>query len=237
MIQEIKNYFKSNTNSLGIKTTNIINLIKFYLPWDRSNKIGQTAIKDRKPWITFEAREYLKKIIHKDMRVFEYGSGGSTLYFLDNVAEVVTVEHDTSWFNLVKNSVKDNRKLTYLLITPTLLDIPISKPNYSNPEMYLSADDNFLNKYSFIDYAKSISKYPDEYFDIISVDGRARPSCIKESLSKVKKNGYIMLDNSDRKYYTECLEEDLKEFQKVFEVFGPGPYNLEFWVTTFYKKI
>lgn len=43
------------------------------------NKID--PIQFKMPWITFPAIRRIKKFIRKDMIVFEYGSGGSTLFF------------------------------------------------------------------------------------------------------------------------------------------------------------
>jgi len=237
MIKDIRTYLRNNKND-EIKVTSFVNLLKFYFSWVRLKKGNRTALVDRQPWITFGAREYLKNIIHSKMKVFEFGSGGSTLYFLDNVSELVSVEHDKAWFNLVQSQLKNVKLSTFtgLLALPILIEEPIENPNYGDPEMYLSSDIGFLNKYSFIDYVSCIDKYPNEYFDIVSVDGRARPSCIKHSLSKIKTNGYLMLDNSDRKYYIEYLKNELNAFEKVFETFGPGPYNSSFWSTTFYKK-
>jgi predicted O-methyltransferase YrrM len=63
-------------------------------------------------------------------------------------------------------------------------------------------------------YVKQIDEFPDEYFDIILIDGRARPSCIKRSVSKVKPGGLLILDNSEREYYLAKAIEYLKAFQR-----------------------
>ena len=33
------------------------------------------------PWVTHGAKKWLDSYLKKDMKVFEWGSGGSTLYF------------------------------------------------------------------------------------------------------------------------------------------------------------
>lgn len=93
-----------------------------------------------------------------------------------------------------------------------------------------------LKNYSFQNYVESIDKYKDEYFDIILVDGIARPSCVKHAINKVKKNGYIILDNAERQNYLEaCQMLDNRQYPR-FDFYGPGPYNLYFWKTCIWQK-
>ena len=49
------------------------------------------------PWITYPAIDWLGKRLVKEHRVFEYGSGHSTLWYARHVSEVVAVEHDFEW--------------------------------------------------------------------------------------------------------------------------------------------
>src|SRR5689334_22755263 len=66
---------------------------KFYLQNQRS------STGEKLPWLTFPAIDYLKKNLKKTDSVFEYGGGGSTLFFLEHASRVTTVEHDLNWFN------------------------------------------------------------------------------------------------------------------------------------------
>lgn len=59
------------------------------------------------PWYTYPTIEYLDNIDIKDLRVLEYGSGNSSIYYLNRGAIVFSVEDDKSWFNQVsKNSTE-----------------------------------------------------------------------------------------------------------------------------------
>lgn len=51
------------------------------------------------PWYTYPAIEYLDTINLESLRVFEYGSGNSSLYFARRGAKVDSVEHDSGWFD------------------------------------------------------------------------------------------------------------------------------------------
>ena len=82
---------------------------------------------------------------------------------------------------------------------------------------------------------KQIDQYPDEYFHIVVVDGRARPSCISHALKKVKKGGYLIVDNSERDYYLVPFMFK-KPYWRVWKFYGPVPYIYHFSETTIIKK-
>jgi hypothetical protein len=54
------------------------------------------------PWLTYPAIAFLLKRIRPEMSVFEYGSGGSTRWWASRVCDVVSVEHDRTWFEKVR---------------------------------------------------------------------------------------------------------------------------------------
>jgi len=51
----------------------------------------------RIPWISYPAIKMLEKILKPEMRVFEWGVGGSTLFFSARVRQLVSIEHDLQW--------------------------------------------------------------------------------------------------------------------------------------------
>jgi len=193
-------------------------------------------VNDKSPWICFSAVKFLKDIVRKDMRVFEYGSGGSTLFWTFNVQEIVSVEHDTSWYSIMKNQFGEQgvENLRYILAEPAD-DGAFNKKNFEDPDHYISSDPVYKGK-NFEQYAKTIDSYPDDYFDIVVVDGRARPSCIKHGIPKLKKNGWLIIDNSERKYYFAPFSFD-KSSWKISKFAGPVPYTRDFSETSFLKKL
>jgi hypothetical protein len=76
---------------------------QYYKRW--KHLLGKDPINEKLPWITFKAIDFIKKNTKCTDKVFEYGGGGSTLYFLDRVAEVVTVEHDQEWFRILQRKI------------------------------------------------------------------------------------------------------------------------------------
>jgi hypothetical protein len=86
------------------------------------------------------------------------------------------------------------------------------------------------------DYAKSIDAFPDGRFQIIVVDGRARPSCIEHAIPKLDNSGVLILDNSERSHYRP-IQQHLRDLGFAGrEYFGLGPYNWEPWATTFWQN-
>lgn len=65
------------------------------------------------PWITLDAWRFLKKHLKPDARIFEWGSGMSTLWYERHYAEVHSVENDGGWFATL--SGKARKAHLYLL--------------------------------------------------------------------------------------------------------------------------
>jgi hypothetical protein len=214
----------------------IWDLIRFFPSWLHSQNKEVSPLMDQVPWLTFAAIQFLEKHLTQNMRVYEYGAGGSTLFFAARVSEVVSVEHDPVWTSKV-NTLVDSyqyKNVKICLVKPTP-QANRADPKSSDPNAYCSALKKYT-EYSFQDYASSIDDYPDEYFDLVFIDGRARPSCCKHSLSKVKQNGFILLDNSERIHYAYIHETLDRRGWKKFCFGGPGPYGSKFWQTCIWHK-
>jgi hypothetical protein len=211
-------------------------LVKYFSVWRKSLDANSNCLTDRIPWICFAAIDFLDKLLTKDMRVYEFGSGGSTLFFANRVKEVISVEHDPEWFKKVFEKVSsETTNCTVLLYEPEA-DSLVPFNNIADPEAYISEDENYRGK-TFKKYASSIDGYPDEYFDIILIDGRARPSCCKHSIAKIKRGGYLILDNAERQYYSYVHTIlNAKKWQKV-DFFGPLPNVQHFSETCLWQKI
>ena len=51
------------------------------------------------PWCSYSFIKFIEPRLKKDFKIFEYGSGNSTLWYAEKVAYVKCVEHDQGWFN------------------------------------------------------------------------------------------------------------------------------------------
>lgn len=214
----------------------LAHLIKQYGLWYKCLH-NTDVFKNAIPWITFSAIDFLNRYLKGDMKVFEYGGGGSTLFFSSRVNELVTIEHNRDWSEALRKVMQDQTNVRWDGNFIEAEDVAeISNPNPSNPSHYVSEDVTFKNK-SFKQYASFIDTYPDEYFDVVLVDGRARPSCLKHSLTKVKKNGLLILDNADRSYYLEYFHDKLNNYKLELRDFGPTPYVKWFTQTNIWRRI
>lgn len=216
----------------------IANAVKYFPAWKASLEAGRNSIKDEQPWITFFVIDLFKKVINSDTKVFEYGGGGSTLFFVNRAKEVVTVEHDPDWFRVLQKIVADKKITNWSgnFISPDK-KLQQSKLSPSAPKDYFSSDVSFSNN-TFKTYASFIDSYTDNYFDIVLVDGRARPSCAWHSVPKLKKGGLLIIDNSDRDYYFFAIADTLKkEFELVYNNRGLSPYVDFFTQTGVWRKL
>lgn len=182
-----------------------------------------------RPWITFPAARWLESYLRGRMTAFEWGAGGSTLFLARRVRHVVTVEHDSAWaervlFHLATRKVAN----VQLLHIPGQHSTPVRR---SDAELFTSKTCPNL---WFEHYVKAICAYPDEYFDVICVDGRARPGCLFYARRKLKMGGAIVFDNSERERYQDAFRFFDVAHWDVMHFPGPGPAVLwpAFWRTT-----
>lgn len=204
---------------------------KHVLKWTRTTR-EDLFLKQKIPWLTFDAIDFLNTIPLKSKKVFEWGSGGSTLFWLKKGAYVISVEHDLQWYEKMKLTLPNTENVDYKLIEPEIKKIESNLIDPSDPENYFSSN---FKEHSFYKYATIIDQFENDYFDVILIDGRARPSCIKHAVNKIKPGGLLILDNSDRNYYLSKTSQYIKNFQKEV-YFGAVPLVPVFSETTIYKK-
>ncbi|QUL36435.1 O-methyltransferase [Erythrobacter sp. JK5] len=111
-------------------------------------------------------------------RVFEYGSGASTVWLARRCGEIVTVEHDKPWLDKFQRQTAgfDNVSLLY-------------RPIDESPAAYVEAIDEF-----------------DGAFDLIVIDGRHRSACLKHAENRLKPGGIVLFDDSGRSRYRDAIE-------------------------------
>lgn len=231
-LNAIKKGKKENRN-----VPSYLNLLFSFLRWGFYMLKARKPLNNSVPWLTFKAIDFLKKNLNKNMKVFEYGGGSSTIFFSERVEELVTVEHNKEWFDNLKTILekKENIKWEGHFIGPEKISLS-EKLQTENPDHYFSEDADY-SSHSFKEYASYIDKYPDYYFDVVLVDGRARPSCLKHSINKVKKGGLLILDNAERPYYLSHFKPDMPDYELVFDYYGPAPYVNHFTQTNIWRKL
>ena len=70
------------------------------------------------PWVTYSFIDFIKDRLNKNLSVFEYGSGNSTLFYAKHVKRVVSVEHDEAWYKKIVNQKAPNAEMIFTKLEP-----------------------------------------------------------------------------------------------------------------------
>lgn len=183
---------------------------KYLFTWIKLSK--SNPLKDNVPWLTFESQEWLDSFLNKNMTVLEWGSGGSTIFISKKVKKMISIEHNPEWYASVVEELQKNKikNCEYIL------------KRYNE-------DKKYKNYYEVID------SFPDKTFDLVVVDGRSRNSCIFHAMKKIRKGGFLFLDNSERKRYSPGIDL-LRDWERK-DIQGIGKYDPQEWQATVWKKI
>jgi predicted O-methyltransferase YrrM len=164
------------------------------------------------PWFSYGAIDYLARTIKPDFRVFEFGSGGSTLFFARRAAQVVCVENDANWHRRVQEQV--------------------CRADLTNVDCQLhSFGDLEAANYKSLSYFDSLES---GRFDLIVVDGfcgfgtgqhgKLRPYAFAQACAAVKRPGIVVLD--DFWMFPEVLLMGNTAIHDVFQGVGPCRYGV-----------
>lgn len=135
------------------------------------------------PWMKPGEIELVKSyLLTADKTVLEWGSGGSTVAFSPFSRHWYSIEHNQQWFSKVRTITEgiENVRLYYV---PPEVDLPTRPSKYEDWK-------------SYIEFPRTLKKR----FDVILIDGRARPECAVEALRHLKKNGVVIIHDFFDKY-------------------------------------
>jgi predicted O-methyltransferase YrrM len=199
----------------------------------RSMLPGRGPLTEQVPWITYGAIRWLENTLTRDMSVFEFGSGGSTLFLAARAGKVVSIEHDAAWYQFVSQRIAQLGIHNCDLQLAEPQPLPADQGDEYGPHTYTSRHGKRHTQW-FENYVTRIDSYPDASFDLVIVDGASRAACIQHALTKVRRGGYLMLDNAERKRYRTATDSLLKTIPpRVFR--GTGPARPEIWETTIWQ--
>jgi SAM-dependent methyltransferase len=139
------------------------------------------------PWWPYAAIDAVAAALDRSSRVFEYGSGGSTLWLERRAGYVRSIEHDPRWYEEVRRRVAS-------------ADLSLVEPA-SEGRMYSRTGGAW-----FDDYVATITAEPAASLDLVVVDGRCRVACVEAAMSKVRPGGILLLDDSGRERYGRAGE-------------------------------
>lgn len=219
--------------------------ISEFIKFSKSHKIPWQAIRDfpayyrynlvikrhsdvELPWIAHGALVHLLRVIKPEMKVLEFGSGGSTLFFAKHTGKVISIEDDPDWHKIVKER-------TERLPGVELRHFPVD-PVFVGGE-FASSMKEIKHTHSYKSYVFGAQDIEECSIDILVIDGRARIGCLRHNLSKLKKTGIILFDNTDRIAYQDGIKELLEGWQR-FDYSGVTVFDPYFNKTSiFIRKV
>lgn len=195
----------------------------FDIWFDSLRRQGDTSrrLESPLPCYAFGAIRALEQELSPEHRVFEYGSGSSTLWYAQRVAEVVAIEHHPDWYSLVSSAAPSNVEVKLHEGAPRAAPDQRSSEGGEVAEFGSSV----IPGASFERYVRAIDDYPDGHFHVVSVDGRARVACLERALAKVAPGGLLILDNSQRERYQPALFRLTEQFPDFVSYFGNSPFQ------------
>ena len=179
---------------------NIVPYLRFFMS-------AQTPLELELPWWSLSAIRELEKYLDPKHRVFEWGSGGSSVFLAKRCKELTTIEQDQHWFDQVEKIINDQQIKNSRLLRRDI--------NLENEKAFLSSP-----------YAKSLQTT----FDVIIIDGEdhfgpesswsARESCFYLAEDWISKDGgLIIVDDSWR--YPSLRENTKSKNVVIHESIGP----------------
>lgn len=169
------------------------------------------------PWITRESIDLLDNLLRSEFVGLEWGSGSSSIWYLERLSYLYTIEHDILWKDKVEKYILENKIELY-----KNWDIKcIIKDQIPSDKLYFDCDGISRKKYCLAEHVPN-------NLDFISIDGRSRRGCIDVAVKKIKeKNGILLLDNSDRQeYYPNAIPNNWEKIETT-----NGVWKTTIWIS------
>jgi hypothetical protein len=168
------------------------------------------------PWWTYRAIDAVSAFLEKrpGARVFEWGSGASTVWLSKRSGSVISIEHDGKWHAFLEPKIGPLANVETRLILPAL-------PTAQQPAT-LSRKPGWADL-DFTDYASAIGNTAGT-FDLIVIDGRVRGACLEQAAGALSDGGVIVFDNSHRARYRRAIYQSGLEQARLRGLTPSLPY-------------
>lgn len=170
------------------------------------------------PWWTYGSiRTVERRLAELDgtARVFEYGSGASTVWLGNRSGEVHSVEHHAGFAEVMR------RVLTAAELDDTVRLHEVAAGQSSQPATRSGRKGEDTVDYT--DYVRSIETVGG-LFDLVVVDGRARVACCRAAIPFLAPDGIILFDDAQRPRYREGIEGSGLEVRRIWGWVPSLPY-------------
>lgn len=88
--------------------------------WFKSFNTKRSIDKNGKPipWNTYPYIKFIGPRLNKNLEVFEFGSGNSTIWYAERVKNITSVENDKTWFEMISGRTPSNSEIIYRDLVP-----------------------------------------------------------------------------------------------------------------------
>ncbi|MDR5876198.1 tetratricopeptide repeat protein [Halomonas sp. CUBES01] len=176
---KVRDYFEGSENFIEVDINNedapnkIGQKLGVQLAWwgvANENKQKQTSFSlPKAPHMSPAERKLFKKSLKKADKYFEFGSGGSTVWAVDQGLTVKGVESDATWVTALKDKLGGKCQVDAVDIGPT--------KEWGFPVTLEDSE-------KFPAYSKAIHSHK-QSFDLILIDGRFRVACTMAAIQHV----------------------------------------------------
>lgn len=169
------------------------------------------------PWWTYEAIDIVDRHLSAtpNARVFEFGSGASTIWLGRRAGSVHSVEHDKEWADQVENLAHSSG------IERGRIELHLPHvPRTDNPRLASSSPRAVgLDFSAYVDVIRQVGGP----FDLILVDGRVREACLSAALNHLSPTGLILFDDAHRPRYQAAIADAEASGWRVIRTRGSAP--------------
>lgn len=149
------------------------------------------------PWWTYRAIDEVEAWLDSrktPVRVFEWGSGASTVWLARRVDEVHSVEHHRGFGEMMLANLGDHPNADLVIVEAE----PSSDPTIGSAK----------EGHGEMDFTRYVGHIDDigGMFDLVVIDGRAREACLTAALGHLAPEGVIVFDNTRRARYRRAID-------------------------------
>jgi predicted O-methyltransferase YrrM len=176
---------------------------------DQLVRRGRSPLQLGLPWVSYPAIDLMTTLLRPGMTVFEFGSGGSTVWFGQLGARVVSVEDQPVWCHAVRAQAQS-------LGLDGMVDVRLLTADTSSPAAFAASP--------------YLTSFPSGPADLVLVDGvedeafSLRPVAFGVAERAIRPGGAILVDDCWR--YPQLRGRSQAREIVDLPGFGPGRNNL-----------
>jgi predicted O-methyltransferase YrrM len=170
------------------------------------------------PWLTPQIIEILDTWLRPEDIGVEWGSGRSTLWLGSRVADLTTIEDNSTWADRVEGMIFENKLHERI----HLKRAPLSKADHIDPAAS-----------PYVEFGREIVP---SSLDFALVDGALRDHCAAVAIDKLKPGGTLIIDNVER-YIPRAVKSHSPVARGLYDVFETAEWECVFGIIKSWRHV